>query len=137
DGGTTSENAIELAPLEHDSSYAKKRLNIEVAIQEAFLRFNIAILKGYRSYLKPILEVSKNMTDLSQDSLFDLQGFLKSRPSSYHKFLQITTKTQLFCRFIEQRSFVSSQDRYLEFYDECSEKADSDQPLIEIDDSIT
>ena len=26
DGGTSSENAIELAPLEHDSSYAKKRV---------------------------------------------------------------------------------------------------------------
>ncbi|XP_028399036.1 C-myc promoter-binding protein-like [Dendronephthya gigantea] len=132
--GTGSDNAIELAPLEHDSSHAKKRLNIEVAIQEAFLRFNITILKGYRSYLKPITEAPKNMMDLSQESLFDLQGFLKSRPSSFHKFLQIITKTQLFCRFIEQRSFVSSQDPYLEFYDECSERADNDQPLIEIDD---
>ena len=27
-----------------------------------------------RSYLKPIVEAPKNMMDLSQDSLFDLQG---------------------------------------------------------------
>ncbi|XP_046861364.1 C-myc promoter-binding protein-like isoform X2 [Xenia sp. Carnegie-2017] len=133
DSGAISENAIELAPLEHDSSYAKKRLNIEVAIQEAFLRFNITVLKGYRTFLKPIVEAPKNMADLSQDSLFNLQGFLKTRPSSFHKFFQILTKTQLFSRFIEQRSFVSSQDPYLQFYDECCEKAETDKTLIEID----
>ncbi len=30
DGGTSSENAIELAPLEHDSSHAKKRVTSQI-----------------------------------------------------------------------------------------------------------
>lgn len=42
-------------------------------IQEAFLRFMASILKGYRSYLKPITQApSKKAT--AADSLYDLQG---------------------------------------------------------------
>lgn len=38
------------------------------------------------------------------------------------KFYSLLTKTQMFIRFIEERSFVSNMDAALEFFDECSEK---------------
>lgn len=137
-GGDITETAIELAPLDHDNSHSRKRLQIEVAIQDAFLRFMATILKGYRDYLKPITSAPTQETcDLT--SLFDLEGFQKSRPSSQTKFFQTLTRTQMFSRFIEQRSFVTSQDSLLAFFDNCLEKLDSSPfiPLIEVDDSIT
>ena len=51
-----------------------------------------------------------------------LVGFQKSRPSSQTKFFQTLTRTQMFSRFIEQRSFVTSQDSLLAFFDNCLEK---------------
>lgn len=46
---------------------------LELEIQEAFLRFMAAILRGYRSYLLPITQApSEKTTDAS--SLFDHQG---------------------------------------------------------------
>lgn len=49
-------------------------------------------------------------------------GFLKSREKTNVKFYSLLTKTQMFIRFIEERSFVSNMDAALEFFDECSEK---------------
>uniref|UniRef100_A0A8K9XLW8 DENN domain containing 4A n=1 Tax=Oncorhynchus mykiss TaxID=8022 RepID=A0A8K9XLW8_ONCMY len=121
--------------------------SLEMEIQEAFLRFMAAILKGYRSYLRPITQApSEKTTDAS--SLFDLQGFLKSRDRSHQKFYSLMTKTQMFIRFIEECSFVSDKDASLAFFDDCVDKVqfscpspqvDSDKPdetrLIEIDES--
>uniref|UniRef100_A0A3Q3MBW5 DENN domain containing 4A n=1 Tax=Mastacembelus armatus TaxID=205130 RepID=A0A3Q3MBW5_9TELE len=111
---------------------------LEVEIQEAFLRFMAAILKGYRSFLRPITQApSEKATDAS--SLFDLQGFLKSRDRSHQKFYSLMTKTQMFIRFIEECSFVSDKDASLAFFDDCVDKVDSDRPeetrLIETDES--
>ncbi|KAL0167999.1 hypothetical protein M9458_036221, partial [Cirrhinus mrigala] len=53
-------------------SGGKSLETLEMEIQEAFLRFMAAILKGYRSYLLPITQApSEKATDAS--SLFDLQ----------------------------------------------------------------
>lgn len=54
--------------------YGGKSLHtLELEIQEAFLRFMAAILRGYRSYLQPITQApSEKTTDVG--SLFDLQG---------------------------------------------------------------
>uniref|UniRef100_A0A673YK32 DENN/MADD domain containing 4A n=1 Tax=Salmo trutta TaxID=8032 RepID=A0A673YK32_SALTR len=111
---------------------------LEMQIQEAFLRFMAAILKGYRSYLLPITQApSERTTDAS--SLFDLQGFLKSRDRSHQKFYSQMIRTQMFIRFIEECSFVSDKDASLAFFDECVDKMDSDGPedtrLIELDES--
>ncbi|KAM4618236.1 C-myc promoter-binding protein [Polymixia lowei] len=118
---------------------------LELEIQEAFLRFMAAILRGYRSYLLPITQApSEKTTDAS--SLFDLQGFLKSRDRSHQKFYSLMTKTQMFIRFIEECSFVSDKDASLAFFDECVDKLfatggkmDSERPedtrLIELDES--
>jgi len=40
-------------------------------------------------------------------------------------------KTQMFIRFIEERSFVSDMDASLAFFDECTEKVRSDPFLKE------
>lgn len=67
-----------------------------------------------------------------------MTGFLKSRDKTYHKFFMQLMKTQLFSRFIEERSFVSDKDASLAFFDECTEKVDDyrDEPkLIELDDT--
>ncbi|XP_021165570.2 C-myc promoter-binding protein isoform X2 [Fundulus heteroclitus] len=111
---------------------------LELEIQEAFLRFMAAILRGYRSYLQPITQApSEKTTDVT--SLFDLQGFLKSRDRSHQRFYSLMTKTQLFSRFIEECSFVSDKDASLAFFDECVDKMDSERPedtrLIELDES--
>ncbi|XP_044127571.1 DENN domain-containing protein 4C isoform X1 [Bufo gargarizans] len=117
----TQESAIEMTPIEADFSWQKKMRELEIEIQEAFLRFMALILKGYRTYLKPITEApSKKATAV--DSLFDRQGFQKSRDRAYMKFYTQLMKTQIFIRFIEECSFVSDKDTSLAFFDDCIEK---------------
>ncbi|TNN86922.1 C-myc promoter-binding protein [Liparis tanakae] len=111
---------------------------LELEIQEAFLSFMAAILRGYRSYLLPITQApSEKTTDAS--SLFDIQGFVKSRERSHQRFYSLMTKTQMFSRFIEECSFVSDKDASLAFFDDCVDKMDSERPeetrLIELDES--
>ncbi|XP_036290034.2 DENN domain-containing protein 4C isoform X3 [Pipistrellus kuhlii] len=147
---TQEGSAIEMTPIEADFSWQKKMTQLEMEIQEAFLRFMASILKGYRSYLKPITEApSKKATAV--DSLFDRQGFLKSRDRAYTKFYTFLCKTQIFIRFIEECSFVSDKDTGLAFFDDCIEKlfpdkgtektdkidfdSTDDTKLIELDDS--
>lgn len=68
------EGQIDVTMSERDPGSGGKSLqSLELEIQEAFLRFMAAILKGYRSYLLPITQApSEKATDAS--SLFDLQG---------------------------------------------------------------
>ncbi|XP_053574510.1 C-myc promoter-binding protein isoform X2 [Bombina bombina] len=129
---------MELAMNDYDFNAGKKLHQLDMEIQEAFLCFMASILKGYRSFLRPITQApSETATDAS--SLFELQGFLKSRDRSHHKFYNMMTKTQMFIRFIEECSFVSDKDASLAFFDDCVEKVDVDKPaemrLIEIDES--
>ncbi|XP_055973073.1 DENN domain-containing protein 4C [Sorex fumeus] len=147
---TQEGSAVEMTPIEADFSWQKKMTQLEMEIQEAFLRFMASILKGYRTYLKPITEAPSNKATAA-DSLFDRQGFLKSRDRAYTKFYTLLTKTQIFIRFIEECSFVSDKDTGLAFFDDCieklfpdkgTEKADKvdfdsaeDTKLIELDDS--
>ncbi|NXH50858.1 DEN4C protein, partial [Dicaeum eximium] len=135
---TQEGSAVEMTPIEADFSWQKKMTELEMEIQEAFLRFMASILKGYRTFLKPITQApSKKATAV--DSLFDHQGFLKSRDRAYTKFYTHLTKTQIFSRFIEECSFVSDKDTGLAFFDDCIEKADvdsvEDARLIELDES--
>uniref|UniRef100_A0A8C1X4Z2 DENN/MADD domain containing 4A n=1 Tax=Cyprinus carpio TaxID=7962 RepID=A0A8C1X4Z2_CYPCA len=148
DEGYREEGQMEAFMSEREPGSGGKSLEtLELEIQEAFLRFMAAILKGYRSYLLPITQApSEKSTDSS--SLFDLQGFLKSRDRSHQKFYTLMTKTQMFIRFIEECSFVSDKDASLAFFDDCVDKlfgtekggkVDSDKPedtrLIELDKS--
>ncbi|XP_065735278.1 DENN domain-containing protein 4C isoform X5 [Phocoena phocoena] len=147
---TQEGSAIEMTPIEADFSWQKKMTQLEMEIQEAFLRFMASILKGYRTYLRPITEAPSNKATAA-DSLFDRQGFLKSRDRAYTKFYTLLTKTQIFIRFIEECSFVSDKDTGLAFFDDCIEKlfpdkgtektdkvdfdSAEDTKLIELDDS--
>ncbi|XP_066274264.1 C-myc promoter-binding protein-like isoform X3 [Branchiostoma lanceolatum] len=137
---TPDEVAVDLAPLDDGLKKQKKKLSIELAIQEAFLRFMACLLKGYRHFLLPITEKpTERTTDAS--SLFDLQGFLRSRNTNQKFFTQIM-KTQMFIGFIEECSFVSEKDTSLAFFDECMDKVDperSDRPdeqLIDLEESF-
>ncbi|XP_051896646.1 C-myc promoter-binding protein isoform X6 [Pristis pectinata] len=132
------EALMELTMNDHDLNSGKKMQMLELEIQEAFLRFMASILKGYRTYLRPITEApSEKTTDAS--SLFDLQGFLRSRDRSHQRFYSLMTKTQMFIRFIEECSFVSDKDASLAFFDDCVDKLDAerieDLRLIELDES--
>ncbi|XP_006140382.1 DENN domain-containing protein 4C isoform X2 [Tupaia chinensis] len=147
---TQEGSAIDMTPIEADFSWQKKMTQLEMEIQEAFLRFMASILKGYRTYLKPITEAPSNKAT-AVDSLFDRQGFLKSRDRAYTKFYTLLSKTQIFIRFIEECSFVSDKDTGLAFFDDCIEKlfpdkgtdktdkvdfdSAEDTKLIELDDS--
>ncbi|XP_021085273.1 DENN domain-containing protein 4C isoform X3 [Mesocricetus auratus] len=147
---TQESSAVEMTPIEADFSWQKKMTQLEMEIQETFLRFMASVLKGYRSYLKPITEAPSNKAT-AVDSLFDRQGFVKSRDRAYMKFYTLLAKTQMFSRFIEECSFVSDKDTGLAFFDDCIEKlfpdkgvektdkvdldSAEDTKLIELDDS--
>ncbi|XP_056156609.1 DENN domain-containing protein 4C [Lampris incognitus] len=113
--------AVEMTPIEADFTWHKKMTALEMEIQETFLRFMASILKGYRSYLKPITQAPSEKATAA-DSLYDLQGFLKSRDRAHQKFYSQLTKTQIFIRFIEECTFVSDKDTGLAFFDDCIEK---------------
>lgn len=71
---------------------------------------------------------------------FYYTGFLRSRDKAYGRFFSLVMKTQMFIRFIEERSFVSDKDVSLAFFDECTEKIDQssdgcDSKFLEIDES--
>uniref|UniRef100_A0A3P8VJL9 DENN domain containing 4C n=1 Tax=Cynoglossus semilaevis TaxID=244447 RepID=A0A3P8VJL9_CYNSE len=114
-------SAVDMTPIEADFTWHKKKTALEMEIQEAFLRFMASILKGYRSYLKPITQAPSEKATAA-DSLYDLQGFLKSRDRAHQKFYSQLTKTQIFIRFIEECTFVSDKDTGLAFFDDCVEK---------------
>lgn len=105
---------------------------IEARIREVFLRFMCTCFYGYKQFLRPIL---RRPNQLSTDAsvLFEFENFLHSRDSSYLKFYSYILKTQMFIRFIEDRSFLSSStlnqaslnndnlhhNYSLAFFDEC------------------
>ncbi|XP_018593402.2 DENN domain-containing protein 4C-like [Scleropages formosus] len=113
--------AVDMTPMEADFTWHKRKTALEMEVQEAFLRFMASILRGYRTYLKPITQAPSEKATAA-DSLYDLQGFLKSRDRTHQKFYSQLTKTQIFIRFIEECTFVSDKDTGLAFFDDCIEK---------------
>ena len=93
---------------------------VETYIQEAFLRFMATLLRGYDNFLLPVRAPTAGATDSS--ALFDGSAFLRSREKTTQKFVAQVLETQLFSRFIEERSFVSNKDVSLAFFDECTRK---------------
>lgn len=118
--------------LDRDFKRKCREQNLELRIQEAFLRFMASILKGYREYLVPM---SKAPTAGSTDpnALFQMDAFLRSRDKAHHKFYNMLMTTQMFIRFIEERSIVSDGYQGLAFFDECSDKVSAcDDPASEV-----
>lgn len=107
-------------------SQLSKKLEAQfgVEIQEAFLQFMTFILKDFRSYLMPI---KKQPTIGSTDpsSLFDFKEFIASKEKTYHQFYTLMLGTQMFTKFIEERTFLSDKYTSLAFFDECLNKIES------------
>ena len=77
-GGQLNREDVHMEHTVTDSELngGKSLHTLELEIQEAFLSFMAAILRGYRSYLLPITQApSEKTTDAS--SLFDIQGTLQ------------------------------------------------------------
>ncbi|XP_061700675.1 DENN domain-containing protein 4B-like isoform X2 [Syngnathoides biaculeatus] len=132
------EATLEFLLTDFDQMYRRQK-QLELDIQEAFLRFMSCLLRGYRAFLLPITQApSATATDCS--SLFNLQGFLKSRERTQLKFFGQLTRTQMFTQFIEECSFVSDRHACLEFFDECVQKVDAEKPedvrLVDVDESL-
>uniref|UniRef100_A0A665U941 DENN/MADD domain containing 4B n=1 Tax=Echeneis naucrates TaxID=173247 RepID=A0A665U941_ECHNA len=124
-----------LTNLHRTLEKSERQKQLELEIQEVFLRFMSCLLRGYRAFLLPITQApSDTTTDCS--SLFNLQGFLKSRDRTQQKFYSQMTRTQMFTQFIEECSFVSDRHACLEFFDECVQKVRTfSTPLIDLDES--
>lgn len=99
--------------------FQKQEQELEVEIQEVFLAFTASVLYGYSFFLLPI--AAKNLSP-DTSTLFDIEGFIKSRERSCQKFYHLLVNTQMFSKFIEERSFVSDKDVSLAFFDECVER---------------
>lgn len=70
------EATLEFLLTDYDQIYRSQK-QLELEIQEAFLRFMSCLLRGYRTFLLPITQApSDTTTDCS--SLFNLQGELGS-----------------------------------------------------------
>ena len=114
---------------------------INLEIQEAFVKFMSSVLKGFRSFLRPITRApTVGATD--PWSLFDAAAFLSSRDRSFVRFYELLLETQMFAHFIEQRSFMSDRETCLAFFDECLDlvetnpdfETSADARLIDLDD---
>ncbi|XP_015176322.1 PREDICTED: DENN domain-containing protein 4C isoform X1 [Polistes dominula] len=114
----------------------QKEQALELEIQDAFLKFTATILKGYRSFLLPITK-APTVGSTDPTSLFNMQEFLRSRDKAHAKFYSMLVRTQMFIRFIEERSFVSDMDMAgLAFFDECTERVEEENvTLLELDES--
>ncbi|CAB0035742.1 unnamed protein product [Trichogramma brassicae] len=103
---------------------------LELEIQDAFLRFMALILKGYRAYLLPITK-APTVGTTDPTSLFNINAFLRSRDKNHAKFYSMLVRTQMFIRFIEERSFVSDMDMTsLAFFDDCTERVEEDNNML-------
>ena len=110
---------------------------LETQIQEAFLRFMACIMRGYDEHLLPAQAPSRQATYLT--SLFDFESFRRSRDKASRPLFAQMLDTQHFCRFIEERSFVSDKDVSLAFFDDCTRRVSdvSDEPrLLEMEDTL-
>ncbi|XP_018337212.1 PREDICTED: C-myc promoter-binding protein isoform X3 [Trachymyrmex septentrionalis] len=122
--------------VDREFQQKRKEQALELEIQDAFLRFMATILKGYRSYLLPITK-APTVGTTDPTSLFNIQAFLRSRDKAHAKFYTMLVRTQMFIRFIEERSFVSDMDMAgLAFFDECTERVEEENvTLLELDES--
>ncbi|XP_066928785.1 C-myc promoter-binding protein-like [Clytia hemisphaerica] len=120
--------AVEMAPLD-DLTSVKKKKSLEIHIQEAFIRFHAQILKSYKQFLLPITS-RPDIGSRDVKTLFDLEGFVRSRPRGTERFFQLMMKTQLFSHFIESRSLSSQNDAELAFFDECTERCEVTSQLL-------
>ncbi|PAV58665.1 hypothetical protein WR25_10047 [Diploscapter pachys] len=138
----TKRRDSQYVPVDQEFLMHKKRKEIEMEIQEAFLKFMVGLMRGYQSFLRPIKTAPVSAKAKDIENLFDTGGFLKSRDKQAADFFERFVKTQMFASFIEERSFISDKNAYNAFFDDCIVKvdmADSHEvvQLLEIDSSLT
>lgn len=76
---------MEFLLTDYDQIYRRQK-QLELEIQEAFLRFMSCLLRGYRTFLLPITQApSDTTTDCS--SLFHLQGERRHPARSFARFV--------------------------------------------------
>lgn len=76
---------MEFLLTDYDQIYRRQK-QLELEIQEAFLRFMSCLLRGYRTFLLPITQApSDTTTDCS--SLFNLQGERRRPARSFARFI--------------------------------------------------
>jgi hypothetical protein len=98
--------------LQNDSSIEKEQSQWD-RLQEAFLRFFVALMKDYRRFLHtPDIGTPESPTLGSNDWLrwskrryFDREGFLKTQKSEYIPYLSELCLTQQFDDFITKRLY--------------------------------
>ncbi|XP_048484617.1 DENN domain-containing protein Crag [Plutella xylostella] len=118
---TDKYNGETTTTLDRDFQRRNKEQALELKIQEAFLRFMAVTLAGYRGHLLPITKApTAGTTD--PHALFHMDAFRASRDKTHQKFYALMMRTQMFTRFIEERSFVCDDEQGLPFFDECTEK---------------
>ncbi|CAB3244657.1 unnamed protein product [Arctia plantaginis] len=121
--------------LDRDFQKRKNEQALELKIQEAFLKFMAVTLQGYRDHLIPITR-APTVGTTDPHALFQMDAFLKSRDKTQQRFFSLMMRTQMFTRFIEERSFVYEPDQGLTFFDECIERvAAGDDKLLSMDTS--
>lgn len=88
------EATLEFLLTDYDQIYRSQK-QLELEIQEAFLRFMSCLLRGYRTFLLPITQApSDTTTDVS--SLFNLQGELcRMSCNDVGMFLSLSSKWRL------------------------------------------
>lgn len=88
------EATLEFLLTDYDQIYRSQK-QLELEIQEAFLRFMSCLLRGYRSFLLPITQApSDTTTDCS--SLFNLQGEFRFLRRDHRQLLLIIFILQVF-----------------------------------------
>lgn len=117
--------------IEAEFQKRKKEQAEELEIQEAFLKFMVHILRGYRSYLLPITK-APTVGTTDPEALFQLEAFLKSRDKNHANFFKLLMKTQMFIRFIEESSFVVDGDQGLTFFDDCGERFNNEESQLKL-----
>ena len=113
------DNAFEnvLAPSEvHLESHTRAEFNIR-GCRAAFIKFFISIFGDVQDFLLFPAEDNAN----GFEELFDVKSFLASKTYSNKKFLKDFMGTQCFVRYVEERTFVSSRNDELKFFDRCYE----------------
>jgi len=91
------------------------------AVQEAFLRFYVSMLKDYRKYM-PSMPTNKQATwrDPSSvdDGRFLTQEFIQSQPPDFHSFLEELIGTQQFDDFVTRRMYNAGDAPDVKFFDQ-------------------
>ncbi|XP_003740678.2 DENN domain-containing protein 4C [Galendromus occidentalis] len=107
---------------EADFAVLRKERDLDLQIQDAFLKFMVETLRDFRQFLRPVTEKPKNVT---AETLFDVENFLRTKDKAHEEFYFLLVETQMFSRLVEERSFLSENDHSLAFFDQCCDQCDS------------